>query len=88
MEKGHCADGFTAEFVNNFWSYLGYYIVRSINYSYGTLEMSHVKTMDIITCICKQHEPRHFLRKWCLTTLLKYTYNLASGFIANRIKTG
>ena len=49
--------------------------------------MSYTQTLDVITCIPKPYKPKHFLKNWRPITLFNYTYKIASGCIANRIKT-
>ena len=86
-DKRPGSDGFTAEFFKMFWADLGHFIVRSINYSYINKEMSHVQKLGLITCIPKQDKPKQFLKNWRPITLLNCTYKIATGCIANRIKT-
>ena len=49
--------------------------------------MSNVQKLGIITCIPKPNKPKVFLKNWRPITLLNCTYKIASGCIANRIKT-
>ena len=89
MKNDKCpgSDGFTAEFFKMFWADLGHFIVRSINYGYINKEMSHVQKLGLITCIPKQDKPKQFFKNWRPITLLNCTYKIATGCIANRIKT-
>ena len=86
-DKSPGSDGFTAEFFKMFWADLGHFIVRSINYGYINKEMSHVQKLGLITCIPKQAKPKQFKNIWRTITLLNCTYKIATGCIANRIKT-
>ena len=86
-DKSPGSDGFTAEFFKFFWIDIGHYIVRSINYSYNIKEMSNVQKLGIITCIPKPNKSKEFLKNWRPLTLLNCTYQIASGYIANRIKS-
>ena len=86
-EKSPGSDGFPAEFLKFFWTDLGHLVVRSINFGYSVQEMSNVQKLGIITCIPKPNKPKEFLKNWRPITLLNCTYKIASGCIANRIKT-
>ena len=85
-DKSPGSDGFTAEFLKLFWTDLHCFIIRSINYSYGIIEMSNTQKLGLITCIPKPNKPKHFLKNWRPITLLNCIYKIASGCIANRIK--
>ena len=86
-DKSPGSDGFTTEFFKFFWLDLGHFIVRYINYSYDKEEMSVTQKLGIITCIPKAEKVRHFLKNWRPISLLNIIYKIASGCIANRIKT-
>ena len=86
-EKSPGSDGFTAEFFKFFWVDLGHFIIRAINHSYFIGEMSNVQKLGIITCIPKPNKCKQFLRNWRPITLLNCVYKVATGCIANRIKT-
>ena len=86
-DKSPGSDGFTTEFFKFFWLDLGHFIVRYINYSYDKEEMSVTQKLGIITCIPKAEKVRHFLKNWRPVSLLNIIYKIASGCIANRIKT-
>ena len=79
--------GFSAEFFKVFWKQLGTFILRSLNYGYKIGELSITQKQGIITCIPKDNKPKIFLKNWRPLTLLDTVYKLASGAIANRIKT-
>ena len=80
-------DGFTTEFFKFFWSDLGMFILRSINYGYRTGSLSITQKQGIITCIPKPNKSRHYLKNWRPISLLNVVYKLASTVIANRLKT-
>ena len=79
-------DGFTVEFYKYFWSDLGVFLVRSINYSYKILRMSSSQRRSMITLIPKSNRNRWFLKNWRPISLLGVDYKIASSVIANRIK--
>ena len=80
-------DGFTSEFFKFFWSDVGVFILRSLNYAYRTDSLSVTQKQGIITCIPKPNKSRHFLKNWRPISLLNVIYKLASSVIANRIKS-
>ena len=49
--------------------------------------MSNVQKLGIITCIPKPNKSKEFLKNWRPLTLLNCTYKIASGCIANIIKS-
>ena len=75
--------GFSAEF---FWKQLGVFVLRSLNHCYTIGELSITQKQGIITCIPKD-KSKIFFKNWRPLTLLDTVYKLASGTIANRIKT-
>ena len=84
--KSPGSDGFTAEFFKFFWKDLGYFIVRSINYSFSKGELSSTQKEGIITCIPKGKKDKQYLKNWRPISLLNVVYKLASACIANRLK--
>lgn len=80
------ADGFTAEFLNFFWSDLKLFVIRAINKSYEIGELSSTNKLGIITCIPKEDKPKQFLKNWRPITLLTVVYKIATGCIAEQIK--
>ncbi|MCU7801406.1 MAG: reverse transcriptase family protein, partial [gamma proteobacterium symbiont of Lucinoma myriamae] len=86
-EKSPGLSGFPAEFFKVFWKQLGHFVCRSINFGYLKGELSITQKQGIITCIPKDNKPKQFLKNWRPLTLLDTVYKLASGTIANRIKT-
>ena len=79
--------GFSADFFKVFWKQLGVFVLRSLNHGYTIGELSITQKQGIITCIPKDNKPKIFLKNWRPLTLLDTVYKLASGTIANRIKT-
>ena len=53
------SDGFTPEFFKCFWSKLGHFVVRSINYGFSIGELSITQKLGLLTCIPKGDKPRH-----------------------------
>ena len=49
--------------------------------------MSNTQKEGILTCIPKGNKPRKFLKNWRPISLLNISYKIATGCIANRIKT-
>ena len=64
------SDGFTMEFLKNFWSDLGIFLLRSLNYGFSSNELSVTQRGDIITCIPKQNKDRQLLKNWRPISLL------------------
>lgn len=60
---------------------------EAINESYKQLQFSSPNKLSIITCIPKAGKPKQFLKNWRPISLLNIVYKLASGCIAERIKT-
>ena len=85
--KSPGSDGFTTEFFKMFWKDLGHFVVRSLNYGYESGTLSQTQCQGIITCIPKDGKPKHFMKNWRPITLLNTIYKIASGTLANRIKT-
>ena len=74
-------------FLNFFWTDLGLFILRSINYGYEHGSLSVTQKQGVITCLPKPDKNRNFLNNWRPISLLNVVYKLASSVIANRIKT-
>jgi hypothetical protein len=81
------SSGFTAAFLNFFWSDLGHFLVRSINHGFETGELSVTQKQGIITCIPKGDKDKMYLKNWRPISLLNVSYKIASSCIANRLKT-
>ena len=86
MVKVRGSTGFTTEFFKFFWKDLGYFVLRSINYSFEKNELSVTQKEGIITCIPKPGKSKKYIKNWRPISLLNVTYKIASGSIANRIK--
>lgn len=86
-DKSPGSGGFTSNFFKVFWKQLGHFVVRSINYAFQKEELSITQKQGIITLIPKENKPRQFLKNWRPITLLNTVYKLASGTIANRLKS-
>ena len=85
-EKSPGSSGFTSEFYKVFWKSIGPFLVRSLNLSLESGQLSVTQRQGIITCIPKGDKPRQFLKNWRPITLLNTSYKIASGVIAHRIK--
>ena len=70
-----------------YWQYIGHFVVRSINYGFDNNELSVTQKQGIMTCIPKENKSRYQVNNYKPISLLNCTYKLASGVIANRIKT-
>lgn len=86
-DKSPGPHGFTCEFSKFFWKDIGTFVTRAINESYKQLQFSSPNKLSIITCIPKARKPKQFLKNWRPISLLNIVYKLASGCIAERIKT-
>ena len=80
-------DGFGADFFKVFWGHIGHFVVRSINYGYLNKELSVTQKQGVITCIPKENKSRYQVKNYRPISLLNTIYKIASGAIANRIKT-
>ena len=82
------SDDFTVEFFKFFFKDFKHFIRRSINEGYQKGTFSVTKRQGIITCLPKGDKPRQFLKKkWRPITLLNVIYKIASGCIAQRLKS-
>ena len=75
------------DFLNFFWKDLGTFTTRAINQSYKSNQFSEPNKLGVITCIPKHGKPKQFLKNWRPISLLNVIYKLASGSIAERMKT-
>ena len=80
-------DGFGADFFKVFWQQIGHFVVRSINHGFNNDELSITQKQGVITCIPKDNKSRYQVKNYRPISLLNCTYKIASGAIANRIKT-
>ena len=62
-------------------------IRRAINESFKLGKFSISLRQGLITCIPKGDKPRQFLKNWRPITLLNVIYKIASGCIAERLKS-
>ena len=81
------SDGFTANFFKVFWTKIGHFVVRAINEAFISDSFSRNMKLGVITCIPKDNKPKICLKNLRPLTLLNTIYKLASGSIANRLKT-
>ena len=80
-------DGITAEFLKVFWEYSKTYITNAINCCFSKGEMSITLRQSVIVCLPKGNKDRSLIKKWRPISLLSVIYKLASGAIAERLKT-
>ena len=85
--KSPGSDGFTSEFFKFFWKDIKVFLVRSINCGYDKGLLSTTQRQAIIQCIPKEDKSRLYLDNWRPISLLNIDYKIASGVIAQRIKT-
>ena len=85
--KSSGSGGFSAEFFKFFLKDLKIFIKNAINEGYDLGGLSITQRQGLITCIPKGDEPRQYLKNWRPITLLNVIYKIASGCIAERIKT-
>ena len=85
--KSPGSDGFTAEFNKFFYKDLKVFIRRAINEGDNEGKLSITQRQGLKTCIPKGDKPKEFLKNWRPITLLNVIYKLASGYIAERIKS-
>ena len=76
-----------SEFLKTFWKQLGYFVLRSLNLGFHKGEFSITQRQGLITCIPKEDKAKNLLKNWRPLTLLDVVYKIASGAIANRLKT-
>lgn len=86
-DKSPGMSGFSAEFFKVFWRQIGFFVLRSLNLGYKNRELSTCQRQGIITCIPKENKSKHYLKNWRPLTLLDSVYKIASGAIANRLKS-
>ena len=64
INKSQGSDGFWADFFKVFWSKLGHFVVRALNYGYNKGELSVTQRQGRITVIPKENKPRRFLKDY------------------------
>ena len=62
-------------------------MLRALNYSFRNGRLSVSQRQCILTCLPKKGKSRENIRNWRPLSMLTVTYKIASGAIANRIKT-
>ena len=80
-------DGFTSEFFKFFYTDIKIFIKRAINEGYLVGKLSISQRQGLITCLPKGDKPKQYLKNWRPITLLSVIYKIASGRIAERIKS-
>ena len=85
--KSPGTDGFTIEFFKFFHTDLIHFITRAINEGFRDGKLSITQRQGLITCLPKGDKPKQYLKNWRPITLLNVVYKLASGCIAERLKT-
>ena len=85
--KSPGSDGFSVEFFKFFYKDIIVFIRRAINEGYRLGKLSVTQKKGIMTCIPKGDKSREFLKNWRPITLLNVIYKIASGCIAERLKT-
>ena len=81
--KSPGTDGFSSEFFKVFLEKIGTFVMRSVNYSYKTGQLSLVQRQAIITLIPKENKSRQNLTNYRPICLLNTVYKIASASIAN-----
>ena len=66
---------------------IGFFVMRSVNYSYNIGELSLIQRQGITTLIPKENKSRQKITNYRPICLLNTVYKIASASIANRIKT-
>ena len=69
------------------WKDTGSFITRAINNSKELTCFTERNRLSIVTCIPKVGKPKQFLKNWRPKSLFDVINKLASGCIAERIKT-
>ena len=85
--KSPGTDGYSAEFYKFFWKDLGHLFVKSINYGFSKDCLSVTQREGLITCIPKPNKCKKHIKNWRPITLLNVSYKIATGCIANRLKS-
>ena len=85
--KSPGSDGYTAEFFKFFFTDLGKFMLRAVNYGFQYGEMSITQRQGIITCLPKPGKDKKFLKNWRPISLLNTVYKITSSCIAERIKS-
>ena len=78
---------FNSSYIEKHNYFLLYELIQDLPYGYMKGELSVTQQQGLITCIPKDSKPKQFLKNWPPLTLLDTVYKIASGTIANRMKT-
>ena len=89
MKNNKCPgiDGFPSEFFKVFWGKLKYFVLRALNESYVSGQLSISLRQCIISCLPKGNKPRHLLKNWRPISLLSVVYKIASSALSARLKS-
>ena len=79
--------GSQVNFFKFFWSDIGRFLIRSLNYAFKHGHLSITQSQGIVSILPKGDKPREYLKNWRPITLLNVTYKVLSSCIANRLKT-
>ena len=66
---------------------MGHFVVNSLNFGFHKGELSSTQKEGVITCIPKGGKSKKYIKNWRPISLLNITYKIASGCIAQRLKT-
>ena len=69
------------------WGLFKLFIRNAINEGYNLGTLSSTQRQGLVTCIPKADKPKQFIKNWRPITLLNVIYKIASGCIAERLKT-
>ena len=81
------SDGLPAEFYKVFWKEISTTLIRALNYSYESGQLSTTQRRGIIKLIPKKDAEPYFIKNWRPLTLLNCDYKIPAKSIASRIKT-
>ena len=62
-DKSPGCDGLSSNFYKVFWSKIGHFVVRALNYAFESNSFSKNIKLGTITCIPKDNKPKQFLKK-------------------------
>lgn len=78
--------GYTTEFYKFFFTDIGHFLIRAINYGFHCNRLSITQRQGVITCLPKEGKNSQLLNNWRPISLLNVSYKIASTCISNRIK--
>ena len=79
-------DGFTVEFYKNIWTAICHFLLRSLNFSFYTGELSLPQKQGSISITPKGQKPRQYLKNWRSISLLNVSYKILTSTLSNRLK--